>query len=226
MIAIAIDGPSGAGKSTLARHLARRFGLLYVDTGALYRAVAVAVQRQGANPDDLPAVEALLPALCIELRYEADGMHVWLDDEDITGAIRVHDISDLSSRLSAIGSVRAYLLDLQRSFAERYDVVLDGRDIGTVVLPRADLKIFLTADPEERAHRRYWELLERGQTADYAQVLEDVKRRDARDTGRAIAPLRPAEDAVRMDTTGYAFEQSAQRLENLVRERLGLCFIE
>lgn len=219
---IAIDGPSGAGKSTLAKKLAAEFGFLYVDTGAIYRTVGLAVSRAGLSADDAQAVEGLLPALQIRMYYGKDGLqHMSLNGEDVTEAIRRHEVSGLASAVSAIPAVRAYLLEMQRKLAREHDVIMDGRDIGTVVLPDADLKIYLTAKAEDRAARRCQELRERGQSADYEQILRDVIDRDYRDMHRAAAPLRQAEDAVLADTTGKSLEESFQMLCALIRDRLG-----
>ncbi len=172
---IAVDGPSGAGKSTLAKLLARRLGFLYVDTGAIYRTVGLRAYRAGVDPEDEAAVTALLDGLDIELKYGADGLqHMYLDGEDVTDAIRQHVISRYTSGVSAIPAVRAFLLERQRDMAREHDVIMDGRDIGTVVLPGADVKIFLTASPEDRARRRFDELRKRGQEADYDTVLRDI----------------------------------------------------
>ncbi len=221
--AIAIDGPSGAGKSTLAKRLAQGLGFLYLDTGAIYRTVGLYALRQGVAPGDEAAVLALLPSLTVTTAYAQDGLqHMYLNGEDVTEAIRQHQVSDAASQVSAIPGVRAYLLEMQRRFARENDVVMDGRDIGTVVLPDAQLKIFLTAQPEARARRRYDELIARGQQADYEQVLRDVMDRDWRDTHRDIAPLRQAEDAVAVDTTQLTLEESWERLFQIAKERLSL----
>lgn len=218
---IAIDGPSGAGKSTLAKRLAQELGFLYVDTGAIYRTVGVAVRRRGIDPADGAAVAALLPGLSITMGYGEDGLqHMFLDGEDVTSAIRENEISAYASKVAAIPAVRDFLLEMQRRAAREHDVIMDGRDIGTVVLPQADLKIFLTAAPEARAERRFRELLERGQQADYDQVLAEVVERDRRDTQRETAPLRQAEDAVTADTTSLDLEGSFQLLLGLIREHL------
>ncbi len=218
---IAIDGPSGAGKSTLAKKLAAEFGFLYVDTGAIYRTVGLAVSRAGLSAEDTQAVEGLLPALQIRMYYGEDGLqHMSLNGEDVTGDIRRHEVSGLASAVSAIPAVRAFLLEMQRKLAREHDVIMDGRDIGTVVLPDADLKIYLTAAAEDRAARRCLELRERGQSADYEQILRDVIDRDYRDMHRAAAPLRRAEDAVLADTTGKSLEESFQMLCTLIRDRL------
>lgn len=218
---IAIDGPSGAGKSTLAKMLARELNFLYVDTGAIYRTVGLAVCRLGIDPSDVETVTALLPRLSITMGYGNDGLqHMFLNGEDVTSAIRMHNISDYASAVSAIPEVRNFLMDMQRCMAREHDVVMDGRDIGTVVLPQADLKIFLTAQAEDRAERRYRELLERGQEADRAQILADVIERDRRDMERETAPLRQAEDAVAVDTTGKELPESFALIRELIRSRL------
>ena len=217
---IAIDGPSGAGKSTLARRLARELGFLYVDTGAIYRTVGLAVRRQGIDPADADAVAALLPRLAITMGYGEDGLqHMTLNGEDVTEAIRENEISAYASKVAAIPAVRDFLLEMQRRAAREHDVIMDGRDIGTVVLPQADLKIYLTAAAEARAERRFRELLERGQQADFDQVLAEVIERDRRDTERETAPLRRAGDAVTADTTELDLEGSFQLLLGLARER-------
>ncbi len=221
--AIAIDGPSGAGKSTLAKRLAKELGFLYVDTGAIYRTVGLAALRQGVAPSDPAGVLPLLPALVITTAYAPDGLqHMYLNGEDVTQAIREHRVSDAASQVSAIPGVRAYLLEMQRRFARENDVIMDGRDIGTVVLPGAALKIYLTARPEARARRRHKELLERGQQTEYEAVLQDMLDRDYRDSHRAVAPLRQAEGAVLVDTTELDLDESFLALINLAKERLGL----
>lgn len=220
---IAIDGPSGAGKSTLARRLAQELGFLYVDTGAIYRTVGLAVCRRGIDPADEAAVAGLLESLSVSMSYGEDGLqHMLLNGEDVTDAIRQNEISAYASKVSPIPAVREFLLEMQRQLAREYDVIMDGRDIGTVVLPQADLKIFLTAAAEDRAERRYLELLERGQQADREQVLRDVLERDHRDSSRAIAPLRQAEDAILADTTGLGLEESFRLLLELIEGRLDL----
>lgn len=221
--AIAIDGPSGAGKSTMAKRLAKELGYVYVDTGAIYRTVGLAALRRGISPEDENAVLGLLPSLVISTDYADDGLqHMYLLGEDVTEAIRQHAVSTAASQVSAIPGVRDFLLAMQRHFAQENNVVMDGRDIGTVVLPAATVKIFLTADPADRAKRRYRELLERGQSPDYDQVFQDVLERDYRDSHRATAPLKQAEDAVLLDTTGVGLEDSARLLLDLVKERLAL----
>lgn len=218
---IAIDGPSGAGKSTLARALAKALGYLYVDTGAIYRTVGLQASRTGVDPEDRDGVVALLPGLDIRLGYGEDGVQrMFLNGEDVSQAIRQHEISRYASGVSALPEVRAFLLDRQRQLAAEQDVVMDGRDIGTVVLPQADVKIFLTAAPEARARRRWLELQQRGDQTDYETVLRDVIDRDEKDTNRATAPLRQAEDAVLADTTQLDLEQSLDLLISIAKERL------
>lgn len=219
---IAIDGPSGAGKSTLAKMLAERLGYLYVDTGAIYRTVALKAQRLGVDLDQEEQVSALLGKIQVRMAYESDGLqHMYLDGEDVTQAIRVHAVSQWTSLVAALPPVRAFLLDYQRQLAREHSVVMDGRDIGTVVLPQADVKIFLTASAEIRARRRLLELEQRGQQADYETILHDVKQRDLQDSSRAIAPLRQAEDAVRLDTSELTLEGSLLAMEEIVKEKLG-----
>ena len=211
---IAIDGPAGAGKSTLARALARELGFLYVDTGAIYRTVALKVLRTGGDPASPEQVVPVLAALDIRLEHGPDGeQRMYLDGEDVSRAIREHRVSGAASQVAAIPQVRAFLLDFQRRQAEEHDIVMDGRDIGTVVLPGADVKIFLTAAPEARAHRRLRELEQRGEQADF-----DL--RDQQDESRAAAPLRQAEDAVLLDTTSLNLEESLKALLSLVKERI------
>ena len=220
MFAVAIDGPAGAGKSSVAKAAAKELGFVYVDTGAIYRTIALHVLRQGVDPHDAPAVEALLPHIQVELAYTPEGQKMLLNGEDVTGLIRTPEVSMATSACSAIPAVRAYLLQLQRDLAEKNNVLMDGRDIGTVVLPRADVKIFLTASPEDRARRRYEELRQRGQETDYDTVLRDVIQRDEHDTRRAAAPLRQAEDALLVDTTGNSLEKSLGVLLDTIKERL------
>ena len=219
--AVAIDGPSGAGKSTLARALAKALGFVYVDTGAIYRSVGYYAYQRGVDPSDAAAVEALLPEIQLEMVYREDGLqHMILNGQDVTKEIRLPEISMYASRVSAIPAVRAFLLEMQREMARTHSVIMDGRDIGTVVLPQADVKLFLTASAEDRARRRYLELEERGTPEPYEKLLEEMKERDANDTARAAAPLRPAEDAVILDTTGNTFAQSFDLLLRTIKERL------
>lgn len=220
---VAIDGPAGAGKSTLARRLAERLGYLYVDTGAIYRTVALAVLRVGADPADEAEVVPLVEGLEVSMAYGGDGeQRMYLAGEDVSGAIREHRVSGAASKVSAIPAVRAFLLDFQRKQAREHDVVMDGRDIGTVVLPEADVKIFLTAAPEARAKRRLLELEQRGQSADFETILRDIRDRDWQDEHRPVAPLKRAEDAVLLDTTNLNLEQSLEALLVLVKEKTAL----
>lgn len=218
---IAIDGPSGAGKSTMAKRLAAELGHLYVDTGAIYRTLGLFSLRQGTDPGDENKVLSLLPRANITMGYAEDGLqHMYLDGEDVTAAIRQNEISQAASKISAISGVRAYLLETQREIARKNNVVMDGRDIGTVVLPNADLKIFLTASAEARAARRCAELERRGEKVAYGTVLEEIRERDTRDSERAAAPLRQAEDAIKVDTTALSLEESAAALLALAKEKL------
>ena len=222
-ISVAIDGPSGAGKSTLARQAAARFGFIYVDTGAIYRTVGLAVRRSGVASKDAQGVAALLPTLEIRMDYDGDGVQrMYLNGEDVSADIRLPEISIYASDVSAMPAVRAFLLEMQRSLAREHDVVMDGRDIGTVVLPDAGLKVFLTAKPEERARRRLEELQLRGVETTLEEVLRDIRYRDENDSRRAAAPLKAAEDAVVLDTTGNTLEQSVALLCSMIEERFGL----
>ena len=220
MIQIAIDGPSGAGKSTIAKAVAHKLGYVYVDTGALYRCIGLYARENAIHPQDAAAVGAALENIKVEMQYIEGEQHVLLNGKDVSTDIRQHDISDYASKVSAIPAVRTFLLDMQRSLADRYDVIMDGRDIGTVVLPNADVKIFLTASVEERAMRRYLELKERGQSVDLAALTKDIAERDLQDSTRAVAPLKPAEDSVVIDTTGLDFEGSLQKLLDVIKEKL------
>ena len=219
-INVAIDGPSGAGKSTIARAAAKDLGLLYVDTGAIYRSIGYYLLRHGVDPKDKDRVVPLLPGIRIALRYEDDGLqHMLLNGQDVTAEIRFPEVSAYASDVSAHAEVRSYLLEMQQDLARRHSVIMDGRDIGTVVLPEAELKIFLTAAPEERARRRCRELELRGTPEPYEKVLVDIQQRDYNDTHRAAAPLRQAEDAVLLDSTHLDFDGTLQAVEALIRER-------
>lgn len=224
LIKAAIDGPSGAGKSTVARGAAKELGLLYVDTGALYRAIGLYVRRSGEKPDDAEAVSALLPEIEVALSHGSDGIqHVFLCGEDVSEAIRENEISAYASAVSALPPVRAFLLGMQRKIAESASVIMDGRDIGTVVLPDADVKIFLTASAESRARRRLKELHEKGKTeVTYEQLLEEMAERDRRDMTRAAAPLVPAASAVLLDTSELSLEESVARVVSIIREQTGI----
>ena len=222
-ISIAIDGPSGAGKSTLAKSVSKTLGYLYVDTGAIYRTIGYAAFSKGVDPKDGEAVAALLPELEIGLHYGEDGLqHMTLNGADVTDQIRLPEISLYASAVSAHPAVRAHLLEMQRKLARENNVVMDGRDIGTAVLPDATVKIFLTASVEERAMRRFRELEQRGTSQPYDQVLREIVDRDYADTHRAIAPLRRAEDAVELDTGALTFEESLRLLLETIRRRAKL----
>ena len=220
MVSVAIDGPAGAGKSTLARRLAAELGYIYVDTGAMYRAIGLYALRAGKDPKDNEAVNALLPE--IELRFAfIDGeQHIYLKNEDVSTAIRTEQVGMAASAVGANPAVRAFLLELQREMAKKQDVLMDGRDIGTVVLPDAAVKIFLTATPEARAVRRWKEYRQKGTEVSYEKVLEDVKQRDDQDIHRAAAPLRQAADAVLLDTSEMDFEQSLAAMKKIIAEKI------
>lgn len=220
MINIAIDGPAGAGKSTIARSLASKLGYIYVDTGALYRAVGVNAMRGGADTKNPEQVCATLEGADVSLRFVDGEQRVFLGEEDVSVAIRTPEASMAASNVSAIPKVRAFLFDLQRDIAAKNNCIMDGRDIGTVVLPNAEVKIFLTASAEVRAKRRYDELLAKGMQADYNQVLEEMIQRDYQDSHRAIAPLKQADDAVLVDTSDMNLEQVIETLDNIVKENI------
>ena len=216
--AVAIDGPSGAGKSTLARAAAERLGILYVDTGAIYRTIGLYVQRRGIDPKDTAAVLAALPDIRIGMDHDDDGMQrMLLNGEDVTADIRLPEISMYASAVSAIQGVRDFLMEMQRSLARERSVIMDGRDIGTVVLPDADVKIFLYADVEVRAKRRELELQQRGTPKPYEEVLREMEERDYNDTHRAAAPLRAADDAIMVDTSSMDFDASLALLLDVIR---------
>ncbi len=220
-IAIAIDGPAGAGKSTIARLAAKELGYIYVDTGALYRTIGLAAFRRGLTAEDKEQIIAMLPEIKVALAFnDRQEQIVLLDGEDVSGLIRTPEISMMASAVSAIPEVRAYLLDLQRDMAHTNNVIMDGRDIGTVVLPDAKIKIFLSASPECRARRRYDELVEKGMDVKYEDILSDVIARDYADSHRDIAPLKPADDAINVDTSGEDLETSVNKLLGIMRERL------
>lgn len=222
-VSVAIDGPSGAGKSTIARSVARDLGFLYVDTGAIYRTVGYYAYTTGRDPEDRAAVVDMLPEIRIEMGYGEDGLQrMRLNGADVTEQIRLPQISMYASRISAVPEVRAFLMEMQRDAARHGSVIMDGRDIGTVVLPQADVKIFLTASAEDRARRRWEELRRRGTPKDYPELLEEIRQRDYNDSHRAVAPLRPAEDAVLLDTTGNTFDQSRRQILEIIKERISV----
>ena len=215
-INIAIDGPSGAGKSTLARRTAQELGYIYVDTGAMYRAIGLYVLRRGIAADDKAAVVACLPEITVDIGYQDGVQRIYLNGEDVSDSIRTEAVSQYASAVSAVPEVRAHLMGLQRSLAARSSVIMDGRDIGTVILPDADIKIYLTASEEDRAMRRFLELKEKGQEVDYDSVLENIRQRDWNDMHRDVAPLRQAEDAIVVDTSGIGLEESARLLRDTI----------
>ncbi|MEE0914022.1 MAG: (d)CMP kinase [Ruminococcus sp.] len=220
-IAIALDGPAGAGKSTIAKRAAKALDFIYVDTGALYRTIGLAATRSNVEPIPSQEVESLLAQITVDLTFNDKGEQiVLLDGEDVSGLIRTPEASMMASKISAIPSVRAYLLDLQRNMAKSHNVIMDGRDIGTVVLPDAKVKIFLTASPEARATRRYKELCEKGMDVKYEDILSDVIERDYNDSHRETAPLKPAEGCVMVDTTELDFEQSVERIITVIKENM------
>ncbi|MBQ4325075.1 MAG: (d)CMP kinase, partial [Clostridia bacterium] len=211
----------GAGKSTVAKALASKLGITYVDTGALYRTVGLYTKERGVDPKDEAGVSALLDTLNIRMTYEDGVQHLYLNGHDVGDSIRTQEISMYASAVSAHPAVRAFLLATQRDIAKTQSIVMDGRDIGTVIFPDAEVKIFLTASPENRAQRRYDELIAKGQNADYETVLAEIKTRDHNDSARAVAPLRPAEDAVLLDNTGFTVEQSVAAVMQILEEKLG-----
>lgn len=218
MISVAIDGPAGAGKSTLSRKAAKILGFIYVDTGALYRAVGLKFSRLGYDTTLECNVSEILASTEVDIRFVDSEQRVFLDGCDVSDDIRTPEASMMASAVSAKPEVRAFLLDMQRKLAEENDVLMDGRDIGTVVLPNATVKIFLTATAEDRATRRYKELCEKGIATTFEEVLADMKQRDYNDMNRATAPLKQADDAILADTTGFEFEQSLELILKIVRE--------
>ncbi|MBQ6372144.1 MAG: (d)CMP kinase [Oscillospiraceae bacterium] len=220
---IAIDGPSGAGKSSMAKTIAEKYGFIYVDTGAIYRTVGLAAHRRGISCSDEAAVSEILPEIRIEMKYDDRGeQRMFLDGEDVSTDIRMPEISICASDVSALPAVRAFLLDMQRSMAKTNNVIMDGRDIGTVVLPDADVKVFLTASSEERAKRRLKQLMEKGVNAEFESVLKDIEYRDRQDSSRDIAPLKPADDAVIVDTSSLDIEGTVELLSSVIEERLNI----
>ena len=218
---IAIDGPAGAGKSTMAKRLAKELGYYYVDTGAIYRTVAYFLDLLGVSPKDVDGVSRYIDELTVELEYDENGaQHMIMNGMDVTDDIRTPDISMKASTVSAHAVVREMLLDLQRDMAKKHNVIMDGRDIGTVVLPRATVKFFLTASPEVRAQRRTEELIAKGQKADYKKVLDDIVKRDYQDSHREIAPLKQAKDSVVLDTSNLNEDQVIEKMKEIIGKKL------
>ncbi|MFA7663620.1 MAG: (d)CMP kinase [Clostridia bacterium] len=214
---IAIDGPAGAGKSTIAKILANKMKILYLDTGAMYRGVAYYIIKKGINPEDREKVEIVLDEISMDIKYHDNIQSVWVNGENISPFIRENYISMAASTVSKYPKVRLKLVEIQREIAKKSDCVLDGRDIGTFVLPKAEYKIFLTASPEVRANRRYLELIDRGQKQPYNQILEEIVTRDYQDTHRDFAPLKQAEDAILLDTSDLSIEEVARSIENICK---------
>jgi len=220
---IAIDGPAGAGKSTIAKALAKELGFRYVDTGAIYRTVAYFLDLLGISPKDVDGVERYIDELTIQIQYDEDGLqHMLMNGMDVTGEIRTQDISQKASLVSAHAVVREVLLDMQRDVAKTNNVIMDGRDIGTVVLPKADVKIFLTASAEVRAKRRYDELIAKGQKAQLPTILKEIQQRDYQDTHRPIAPLKMARDSIKVDTSDMDIPQVMAKIKGIISEKIGL----
>ncbi len=220
MISVAIDGPAGAGKSTISKQLAKKLEFIYVDTGALYRATGLKFLRQGIDTKLECDIPALLDITKIDIKFINGEQRVFLDEEDVSELIRTPEASMMASAVSAKPPVRAFLLEMQRKLARENNVIMDGRDIGTVVLPNAEVKIFLTASVETRANRRFIELKERGSSATYEEVLDDMKVRDYNDSHREIAPLKPAQDSIIVDTSALSFEESVETLYNIIKEKM------
>lgn len=220
MISIAIDGPSGSGKSSISKVLAKKLGFISLDTGALYRTIAYFLKNRKINYEDENTVAQNLQDINMNLRYLNSNQRVFLNDRDVTNVIRSEEISMISSRISAMPCIRSYLLEFQRNMAKKHNIIMDGRDIGTVVLPNADVKIFLTASPEVRAKRRYLQLIESGEKAEYNEIVADVIKRDFNDTHRKISPLKQAKDAIFFDSSKYDFEQTVDNLLKIIKERI------
>ncbi len=220
MYSIAIDGPSGAGKSTLAKALSQKLGFLYVDTGAIYRTVGLYAKRNDIAPDDEATLQKHFDNIKIELKWIDMSQHIFLGESDVSDDIRTPEMSMYASKVSALPAVRKFLLDMQRNFSKENNVIMDGRDIGTVVLPDADVKIFLTASIEDRARRRFEELIAKGQTVKYEDVLSDMIKRDKNDSERKTAPCVPAKDAVILDDTGFELEQTLEKALEIIYEKI------
>ncbi len=220
MVSIAIDGPAGAGKSTIAKTVSRKLGFIYVDTGALYRTVSLKFSKAGATPEKIDNVDEILSNLSVNIEFKDGEQRMILDGVDVTDKIRTPEVSMMASAVSAIPAVRAFLLETQRRLARENNVIMDGRDIGTVVLPDAEIKIFLTATPEARAQRRFDELIEKGMDVKYEDVLSDIIKRDHNDSTRAVAPLKPAKDSIFVDTSGNTLEQSVKQLSEIIEREL------
>ena len=221
IINVAIDGPGGAGKSTIAKAVAKKLDILYVDTGALYRTIGLFVKSKGVDPKDEAGVTAILPEISIEVKYENGAQVVYLNGVNHGDAIRTPEMSMYASAVSAIPSVRAFLLETQKQIAKTNSVIMDGRDIGTVILPNADVKIFITASPECRAMRRYKELCERGQSVNYDDVLREMNERDSQDSSRKVAPAKPAEDAIFLDNGDLDLEGSVNAVLKIIEKKCG-----
>lgn len=220
MISVAIDGPAGAGKSTIARLASERLGYIYVDTGALYRSIAYFVISNNGDLDNSESIASFLPKIQVEIKFIDGVQHVFVNDEDVSDKIRTEAVSTGASKVSAVPKVREFLLELQRDFAKKYNVVMDGRDIGTVVLPDADVKIFLTASAEVRAERRFKEQIERGLKVNFDDILADIKERDYRDENREIAPLKCADDGVYLDSSNQTIEENIQAVIDIINEKI------
>ena len=218
-ISVAIDGPSGAGKSTMAKRLAAELGYVYVDTGAMYRAVGLYIMRKGINLEDKETIIGELPEIMVTIGYEKGTQHVYLNNEDVSSLIRTEEVGKYASTCSAIPEVRAHLLELQRNMRRTNNIIMDGRDIGTVVLPDATVKIFLVASLEKRAQRRYDELIAKGEKVTYEETYKQMEQRDYADMNRAVAPLKPAEDSVHADTSDLGLEESYALLKNIIMEK-------
>ncbi len=222
MISFAVDGPSGSGKSSLAKTISKQLGILYLDTGALYRAIGYTVLQRFSDQFTEEQVSSLLPSLTVDLRYEDSVQHVFVNEEDVTSFLRTQPVAMAASKVSAFPPVRGFLLDIQRNIARKNDVIMDGRDVGTVILPQADVKIFLTAAPEVRAARRVGELAEKGIKADFDTVLQEVLLRDHNDSTRAVAPLKQADDAVLLDNSQLNTEETVSAALEIIRSKVSL----